>query len=234
MLTKPVTRATSAMCVGCIQRWLDRKTPFSRHGSGDAAEDHPQPSILHPKTEGLTANKISIIEQLAYKNKTLIIVLQETHYTTADKLVIPNLSLAESVLSKNYGLATFVHEQLEWSLVDQSPEQSKTKWLCVDVAGYKIINVYKPPHSQLTPTTIPTFPNPSLYAGSFNASVSTGVTTKHLTVTAWAPEQHPTTLSCCMTQREQPASLNDGTSTPTRTWSLRVSVRTTNCQADVF
>jgi len=58
--------------------------------------------------------------------------------------VIPSFSLAGSVLSRNHGLATFVHERLEWSLVDQSQEQSESEWLCVDVAGYKIISVYKP------------------------------------------------------------------------------------------
>jgi len=35
----------------------------------------------------------------------------------------------------------FVLERLEWSLVNQSPEQSKTEWLCVDVAGCKIIRL---------------------------------------------------------------------------------------------
>jgi len=33
------------------------------------------------------------------------------------------------------------NERLEWSLVDQSPQQSETEWLCVHVTGYKIINV---------------------------------------------------------------------------------------------
>jgi len=61
-----------------------------------------------------------------------------------------------------------VHERLEWSLVDQSPEQSEIEWLCVDVAGYKIINIYKPPHSRFTPTAIPKFPHPSLHVGTFN------------------------------------------------------------------
>ena len=41
---------------------------------------------------------------------------------------------------------------LSLSLVAQSPEQSETEWLCVDVAGYKNINVYKPPRSRFTPT----------------------------------------------------------------------------------
>jgi len=43
--------------------------------------------------------------------------------------------------------------------------------LFVDVASYKIVNVYKPPHSRLTPTTIPTFPHPSLYIGDFNCQL---------------------------------------------------------------
>jgi len=75
-------------------------------------------------------------------NKSFIIVLQETYCTTADKLVIPNFSLAGSILSRKHGLVMFPHERLEWSLIDQSPEQSETEWLCADVAGYEIINVY--------------------------------------------------------------------------------------------
>jgi len=69
--------------------------------------------MLQLNTEGMTASKISVIEQLAYKNKAFIIVLEETHCTIAQKLVIPNFSLAGSFLSRNYSLATFVHEELE-------------------------------------------------------------------------------------------------------------------------
>jgi len=128
----------------------------------------PWPSIFQLNTEGLIENKISVIEQLAYTNKAFIIVIQENHCITVDKLVISCFSLTGSILSRTSGLATFVHERMEWSLVDQYPEQSETEWLHVDVAGYKIINVYKPPRSRLTPTAIPTFPHPSLYVGDFN------------------------------------------------------------------
>ena len=102
--------------------WVGQTTPFSRRGSRNAAEDDPRPNILQLNTDGLTENAIFVIEQLAYKNKAFIIVLQETHCTTADKLVIPNFSQAGSILSRNHGLTTFVHERLEWSLVDQSPK----------------------------------------------------------------------------------------------------------------
>jgi len=169
MLAKSVTkRATTATRAGCVQRGMGQTTPFSGRGSRNAAEDDPRPNILQLNTEGLTDNKISATEQLAYENKAFIVVLQETHCITADKLVIPNFSRAWSILSRNHGLATFVHERMEWSLVDQSPDQSETEWLCVDVADYKIVNVYKPPRSRLTHTTIPTFPHPSLYVGDFN------------------------------------------------------------------
>jgi len=40
--TKPVAmRATTATCAGCVQRGQGRNTPFSRHGSRDAADDDP-------------------------------------------------------------------------------------------------------------------------------------------------------------------------------------------------
>jgi len=141
MWAKPVnTTATTATRAGCARQG-GHKTPFSGRGSRNAAWD-PRPNILQLTHRGLTADNIAVIEQLAYKNKAFIIALPDTHCTTADKLVIPNFSLAGSILSWNHGLATFVHERLEWWLIDKSPEQSETEWLCVDIAGYKIINVY--------------------------------------------------------------------------------------------
>jgi len=87
MSTKPVnTRATTATRAGRVRHGVGHKAPFSGRGRRNAASN-----ILQLNTEGLTAEKISVIEQLAYKDKAFIIVLQETHCTTSDKLVIPNL-----------------------------------------------------------------------------------------------------------------------------------------------
>ena len=47
-------------------------------------------------------------------------------------------------------------------LLDQSPLTSEIKWLCVDVDGYKIVNVYKPPPTRLRTLDL------CLYAGNFN------------------------------------------------------------------
>ena len=84
----------------------------------------------------------------------------------ADRLVISNFSLAGSVLSRKHGLATLVYERLNRTLADCSPEA--TEWLCVDVDGVNIVNVYKRPPVSLTPNAILVFPHPCLYAGDFH------------------------------------------------------------------
>ena len=107
------TRATIATRTGCVRRGIGHKTRKIHH---------PTYSSWTPRAHW---KQDLVIEQLAYKNEAFIIVLQETYCTTAEKLVIPNFSVAGSILSRNHGLATFVHERLEWSLVDQSLEQSE-------------------------------------------------------------------------------------------------------------
>ena len=127
-----------------------------------------QPRILQLNTEGLTDSKMCVIEKLASTTKALVILLQETHCTSADKLVLPNFTLAGFILSRRHGIATFVHERLSWSFINQSSAQSEIEWLCVDVVGFKIVNVYKPPPSRFMPASVPVFPPPCLYAGDFN------------------------------------------------------------------
>ena len=95
-----------------------------------------------------------------------VILLQETHCTDAEKLVLPSYQLAGSSLSRKHGLATFVQERLKYTLLDQSPPTSGIEWLCVDVDGYKKVNVYKP--TRLRSLDLPVFPHPFLYAGDFN------------------------------------------------------------------
>ena len=85
MLTKSVNlRATATARTGCVRHGVGHQTPFSGRGSRNAAEDL-RPNILQLNTVGLTADKISV-RQLAYKNKAFVIVLQETHCTTAESL----------------------------------------------------------------------------------------------------------------------------------------------------
>ena len=103
-----------------------------------------RPTIFQLNIEGLTASKMNVFHYLALQSEAFVILLQETHSTNVEKLVLPSYQLAGSSLSRKDGLTTFVHKRLRYTLLDQSPPTSEIEWLCVDVDGYKIVNVYKP------------------------------------------------------------------------------------------
>ena len=122
-----------------------RQTSFS--GRGDAyrrraVNKFQRPSILQQNIEGLTVSKMSVLHYLAIQCEALVILLQETHCTSVERLVLPSYHLAGFSLSRKHGLATFVHERLKWILIDQSPPTSEIEWVCVDVDNYKIVNAY--------------------------------------------------------------------------------------------
>ena len=111
---------------------------------------------------------MNVLHHLAMQSEALVILLQKIHCTDAEKLILPNYQLAGSSLSRKHGLATFVHERLRYTLLDQSPPTSEIEWLCVDVDDYIIVNVYKPPPTRLRTLDLPVFPHPCLYAGDFS------------------------------------------------------------------
>ena len=138
--------------------------------SGDTVNMFQRPAVLQLNIEGLTASKINGLHHLTVQYVALVILFQETHCTCADKLTIPGFALAGSSLSRKHGLATFDHDWLKWTLVDQSPTTLETEWLSYDVDGYRIVNVYKPPPTQLQASDFPVFPHPVLYASDFNST----------------------------------------------------------------
>ena len=136
--------------------------------SGHIANKFRRPTIFQLNIEGLTASKMNVLHYLALQSEALVILLQETHFTDAEKLVLPHYQLAGSSLSRKHGLATFVHERLRYTLLDRSPLTSEIEWLCGDVDGYKIVNVYKLPLTRLQSLDLPVFPHPCLYVDDFN------------------------------------------------------------------
>ena len=111
---------------------------------------------------------MNVLHHLAMQSEALVILLQETHCTDAEKLVLPNYQLAGSSLSRKHDLVTFVHERLRYMLLDQSPPTSENERLCVDVDGYKTVNIYKPPPTRLPSLDLPVFPHICVDAGDFN------------------------------------------------------------------
>ena len=130
--------------------------PFSGH----IAKKFQTPTILPLNN----ASKMNFFPYLALQFEVLVILLQETHSTNAEKLVLPSFQLAWSFLSRKHGLATFVQERITYNkqgmLLVQSPPTSEIKWLCVDVIdGYEIFN---------GSLDLPMFRQPCFCAGNFN------------------------------------------------------------------
>ena len=136
--------------------------------SGYTVNKFRRPAVLQLNIESLTASKINVLHHLTVQYEALVILFQETHCTCADKLTIPGFALAGFSLNRKYGLATFVDDRLKLTLIDQSRTTPETEWLCVDVDGYRIVNVYKPPPTRLQASHLPMFLHPVLYAGDVN------------------------------------------------------------------
>ena len=138
--------------------------------SGHTVNKFRRLAVVQLNIAGLAASKMNVLHRLAVQYEALVTLLQETHCTCADKLTIPGFALAGSSLSRKHGLATFVHDRLKWTFVDQSSATLEVEWLCVDVDGYRMVNVYEPPPTRLQAFDLPLFPHPVLYAGDFNGS----------------------------------------------------------------
>ena len=74
------------------------------------------PVILYINIEGLCANKICVISQMATRRKALVIILRETHCTNANQLSITPFAPAGCVSSRKHGVAIFFQRNLAGSL----------------------------------------------------------------------------------------------------------------------
>ena len=64
-------------------------------------------------------------------------------------------------------MATFVRTGITWSAVKRSLPDLNIEWLVTEVQETTIMNVYKPPPSELYTTSLPSVPAPAIYAGDF-------------------------------------------------------------------
>ena len=99
-----------------------RETLFSGRGdvllSGHTVNKFRRPAVLQLNIGGFTASKMNVLHHAAVQYEALVILLQETRCTCADKLTILDFAPTGSFLSRKHGLATFVHYRIKWILVD--------------------------------------------------------------------------------------------------------------------
>jgi len=121
-------------------------------------------TLLRLNAEGLTKAKTDVLVHLAQPHKVAVILLQETHVKESSHLKIPGYTLAAFTKSDVHGTATFVNNRNTWRMWTICPEGSAVEWTAVDVEGATIVNVCKPPRTQLSQGSIPGFKRPCIYA----------------------------------------------------------------------
>ena len=101
---------------------------------------------------------MNVLHYLALDSEAFVILLQDTHCTDAET----------SKLSTSW----FFFKQEAWPchicpLATKAHAFGPRFWLR-DIIGYKIVNVYKPPPTQLRFLDLPVLPHPCFYTGDFN------------------------------------------------------------------
>ena len=160
---------------------MSKKSVFFR----EHCQQFRRPTILQLNIEG-TVSKMNIFHYLALQFEALVILLQETHCNNAENLVLTSYQLAGSSSNRKRSLATFVHERLWYTLLEQSPPTPEIKLLFVDVDGYKIVYVYNTLSTRLRSLNLPVFSHSWLYAKVSIFATFIGVTMiTVLMVSAW-------------------------------------------------
>ena len=117
------------------------------------------PSQLN--VEGLTRPKCEVIQKIAADNSISVILLQETHASSNEKMKINSYSLIDSINHPKHGIATLVCNDLPASIIDRSREGSETEWITISINGeIGITNIYKPPNTPFDPP--PRYEHPAI------------------------------------------------------------------------
>ena len=179
--------------------------------------------MLQLNVEGLTIAKLKVIRHLADSNKVAVVLLQETQWVSDNNLKLPGFLLAGSIHSKTHGMATLVREGLSWTATSQSSPGCNMEWLVTKIQETSVVNVYKPPPTALTLSSLPPVPAPAIYAGDFNCQHKdwryNRTSQDGEALSEWASP---------LTQKSlQTSFLHAGTRTPTQTWPSPYSAETT-------
>ena len=124
-------------------------------------------NVLQLNVEGLAAAKRTVIGNIAHQHKVDVLCLQEIHI--ADHIVgrysVYGFDLVLATPDPVYGRAMYVRSDI----VDAHVGSSSTFCDVIEVGGFKIVNVYKPPSAHWDKDFPPALEHPVLYVGDFNS-----------------------------------------------------------------
>lgn len=127
----------------------------------------PALRILQLNVEGLSAAKRSLLSKVCIEQKIDIICLQETHVATeeAGRFEIHGFDILSYDPHAKYGRATYVRSDIS----DAVSLSSTIYCDVIQVGGFQIANVYKPPNMTWGKPVLPSLVHPAVYVGDFNS-----------------------------------------------------------------
>ncbi|CAG0890276.1 unnamed protein product [Cyprideis torosa] len=112
-----------------------QRPPFSRrNGSADLnilAKDDL--IILQLNIEGWTTAKREVLEVVTKRNDCHVVLVQETHQQGPQKLLLSGFNLADYIPDNHHGIATFVRNDIPFSLVTKANPQDATQWSTIQI-----------------------------------------------------------------------------------------------------
>lgn len=129
--------------------------------------------ILQLNVEGISKDKSEVLARLAYDNKADVILLQEVHVKSEQDLInrgtIPGYTLAASIPSQVYGIATYVSEELLEYDITYCDNTNDIHVINLLIGGINVMNVYKPPSIPWASTVLPFPGDPCFLGGDLNS-----------------------------------------------------------------
>ena len=124
--------------------------------------------LLQLNVEGLTQSKRDLIQHIANQHQANILLLQETHCVTEEKLLINGFDLISFIGHNKHGIACYTKQGINARALQQSPANSAIEWCTKEALGTTFCNIYKPPPAELEISFLPTIPVNSFVCGDFN------------------------------------------------------------------
>ena len=127
----------------------------------------PALRIFQLNAEGPSKAKRTLIGKLAYQHSADVICLEETHIAVneAARFTTNGYDLLSHTLEAKHGRATYVKSDIADAHCISSSEFCDV----IEVGGYQIANVYKPPSGNWQNPLLPILDHPGIYTGDFNS-----------------------------------------------------------------
>lgn len=132
--------------------------------------------VCHFNIEGISKSKCEVLSKIMNKERLERIdeiALQETHTVDDEDIrkrgFIQGYLLLGAIHHKQYGVATYVKEDIDTCQITFKDNQDDIHVLAARIGIVTVTNIYKPPKTQWKSPPIKIFEHPLLYVGDFNS-----------------------------------------------------------------